>query len=232
MARSQWFAFSGILQRQLSSETEIVTGTQFEVVNTLGQTRVLATFETQSEAQTFVNNFIPSFQRRFLQIREVQSTVTNPAQSRAVAVVPLTPLPVFARPGKVLTTRGFWDVTSVTVPAGIVSNFAFGMIFMPVKLVYDVIPEEGGQVFRYDFQADVGEYFPDPLLDDPGFFCYDSFVRVVTDVNQDPPFHSKTKKKFPAHSVLCVIAGVEVIVPNLKSLTLNFGIRFRVLIED
>jgi len=223
MAQKRWYAFSGLLQRVLTESTEVV-GTAIQVFR-FG--RPVRTFETFAEAMTYVD--AQPFPNQF-QIREVEVTIDQPAATKGVALVPLTPLPVFTRPGKVLTTRGFWDVQSVTVPRGNVSNFAFGMCFLPVKSVYDQVPVEQGRAIRYDLISDA--FVPDPLLDDVGWFAYDSFVRVTTDVNQDPPFHSKSQKKFPAGSVLCVVAGVEVGVDSLQSLRLDFGIRFRILIED
>jgi len=165
-------------------------------------------------------------------IREVAVTKEVPALQKGFAFVPIQPLPLFTRPGQVLTTRGFWDVQSTTSPAGIVSNFAFGMTFLPTKVVYKVgaSPNPNEEVDEvYQVREDIS--IPDPLLDDVGWFAYDSFVRVTTDVNQDPPFHSKTNKRFPPNSVLAVVAAVEVSVDNLQSLRLAFGIRFRVLIE-
>jgi len=225
----RWYAFSGILQRVLSATTE-VSGSQWEIYDTDTPSTVYGTFSTLSDAEDYFNAQ-PAWRTLFWGIREVTTKVTVAAQSKGVAVVPLSPLPLFASPGKVLTTRGFWDVTSVTSPSGIVSNFAFGMMFLPVSVVYErsPVPEH---TFAERYELRDSPDVPDPLTDDPGWFCYDSFVRVTTDVNQDPPFHSKSQRKFPANSVLCVVAGVEVAVSNLHSLRLNMGIRFRALIES
>lgn len=229
MPRKRWYAYSGLLQRRLSSSTEI-TSTVWELYNP-NTGEIAGTYATREEltaAQTANSALL--WRQGFTRARQIQSTETTPAVSKGVALVPLTPLPVFTRPGKVLTTRGFWDVVSTSQPSGPVSNFAFGMRFLPTKIVYDQVPIENGTAIRYDLS--VGDFLlPDPLLDDAGWFCYDSFVRVTTDVNQDPPFHSKTQKRFSENSVLCVIAAVEVAVENLQSLRLDFGIRFRILVE-
>jgi len=224
----RWYAFSGILSRTLSSTTE-VTGSQWEVVNSVLR-QVVATFSTLSDAEDYITE-VTSAWKIYLRIREVSTQITVPASSRGVAVVPLNPLPLFRTPGTVLTTRGFWDVTSITSPAGTVSNFAFGMLFLPVSVVYErqAVPKH---TFAEQYLLRSMPDVPDPLLDDPGWFAYDSFVRVTTDVNQDPPFHSKSKRKYPANSVLCVVAGVEVAVQGLTSLRLNMGIRFRVLVDS
>lgn len=235
MAKTRWYAFSGLLSRVLSNTTEVVS-TIYEVVEIYFFSEVETwEFETLQEAQDFVKEYPDNGQLpgSTLEIRERAVTETFPAVQKGVAFVPLVPFPVFTRPGKVLTTRGFWDVASTTNPAGSVSNFAFGMTFLPTKVVYKVgmspnPAEPNVKVFQIRDNIDI----PDPLLDDVGWFTYDSFVRVTTDVNQDPPFHSKTNKRFPANSVLAVVAAVEVQVDNLQSLRLDFGIRFRVLIEQ
>jgi len=224
----RWHAFSGILSRTLSQTTE-VRGTKAEIYDQYSSTTVYATFATVEEAEAYRDSQ-PEWRTTTWLIRVVDGEITTvPAQSKGVAVVPITPLPLFTEPAKVLTTRGFWDVTSVTTPPGIVSNFAFGMIFLPVSVVYARTRDDATRISTYSLRdaPDV----PDPLLDDPGWFAYDSFVRVTTDVNQDPPFHSKSQRKFPANSVLCVVAGTEVSVDNLSSLRLNMGIRFRILVE-
>jgi len=222
----RWHAFSGLLQRTLSETVEVVS-TTWEVFHR-NTAEVLFTAATRDEAVAWFTANTRSYNFN-LGLRDVEVSTKTPAVSKGTAIVPLTPLPVFTSPGKVLTTRGFWDVVSTASPSGPVSNFAFGMLFLPVSAVYKRTELGDPPSTLYSLQDPIG--VPDPLLDDPGFFCYDSFVRVTTDVNQDPPFHSKTQKRFPAHSVLCVVAGVEVAVENLQSLRLDFGIRFRVLIE-
>lgn len=227
MARKRWYAFSGLVQRQLSSSTEI-TQLGFELFWT---TESLGFYPTLEDAQAALEADDAAHRNRIAaQYRIVQqsSVQTFFAPQSGIVIVPLTPLPVFTRPGKILTTRGFWDVASVTNPQGNVSNFAFGMTMLPVSKVFAVTIGDDG-VEQYVYRG--SNRLPDPLLDDIGWFCYDSFVRVTTDVNQDPPFHSKTTKKFPAHSALACIASVEVDVAQLTSLRLNFGIRFRMLVE-
>lgn len=221
----RWHAFSGILQQDISKTVvEILYEVYF-----WGDLR--AVFNALSDAEDYLialgvqispNPGIGWYIR--------QRSREQDAQSKGNAIVPLSPLPVWDKPGKVLATRGFWDVQSLTVPGGIVSNFAFGMVFLPVKSVYDRHPDpQAPFVEQYELREDAD--VPDPLVDDPGWFCYDSFVRVSTDVNQDPPFYSKSLRKFPAHSCLCCVAGVEVVVQALQRLRLNLGIRFRVLVE-
>jgi len=227
MKRLAWHAYSGIVSEVLSEQ--VVTTTLGWNVVRLSDNEVLATFATQQEAiQYFISmNFSVSNYR----IRQASVTTTTPALTKQVLVVPVQPLPIFSSPGKILTTRGYWDVVATTTPRGNVTNFAFGMVMLPVKSVFGApVFDELTGVEQYTYQPPRG--LPDPLLDDPGFFAYDSFVRVTTDVNQDPPFHSKTQKKFAANSALAVVCAVEVAVENLQSLRLDFGIRFRVLIES
>jgi len=223
----RWYAFSGIVDRKLSESTE-VTSTVYEVFHKTDGT-VVHTAGTQSAGIAYIVNNGLSLTTYGL--RQVRQERVVPAISKGVFLIPLTPLPLFTSPGKVLTTRGFWDVTSITSPAGNVSNFAFGMVFVPPAsvLLRGVAESDDVDVETYDWREDAS--VPDPLLDDPGFFAYDSFVRVTTDVNQDPPFHSKTNKRFPANSVLCATGAVEVAVEALQSLSIRLGIRFRVLIE-
>lgn len=227
MSRKRWYAFSGLLQRTLSQSSE-VTGTTFEVYNRRSQ-EIAGTFATRQELTTWwAANFHLYPTSAGWAARETVSEHIIPAVNRGVAVVPLHPTPLFTRPGKVLTTRGFWDVVSTTNPKGTVANFAFGMIFLPTSVVYSRGQnDDGDEVFELRDAPEV----PDPLLHDAGWFAYDSFVRVTTDVNQDPPFHSKTQHRFSENSVLCVVSAVEVGVDNLTSLRLDFGIRFRVLVE-
>jgi len=226
MKRLAWHAYTGIVSEVLSEavETSVLA---YNVVR-LSDNEVLATFATIQEAIAYFT--MNNFSTRTHRVRSVTQTTVTPALTKSVLVVPIQPLPIFTSPGKILTTRGYWDVVATTTPRGNVTNFAFGMVMLPVKSLFgapQVDPLTG--VEQYTYQPPRG--LPDPLLDDPGFFAYDSFVRVTTDVNQDPPFHSKTNKKFPANSALGVICAVEVAVENLQSLRLDFGIRFRVLIE-
>jgi len=222
----RWYAFSGI-QSGVLSTAQTQRGTAWQVTKF---NFAEALFNTLSDAEDYITVRGGTPGTWPWGIRVITTTETTPAQSKGVVVVPITPLPLFTRPGKVLTTRGFWDVQSTTTPRGVVSNFAFGMVFLPVSAVYQrTTPPKETFVDEYTLRADPS--VPDPLLDDPGWFAYDSFVRVTTQVNQDPPFHSKSQRKFPANSVLCVVAGVEVVVANLASLRLDLGIRFRILIE-
>lgn len=232
MARKRWYAYSGIVNRVLSSETEI-TVDRWEIYNR-NTNEVIQTFDSQASATAWwTANFHLYPTSKGWRLRSQTSTSTTPAQSRVTVNVPLSPLPVFARPGKVLTTRGFWDVQATTTPEGTVFNFAFGMLFMPRKAVFDI--HEVGKTIdshvidQYTYREDT--VLPDPLLDDPGFHAYESFTRVTTLVNQDPPFHSRTNKNFSENSVLVCVASVEVSVADLKSLRLAFGVRFRTLIE-
>jgi len=223
----RWYAYSGIVDRKLSESTE-VSSTVYEVFHKTDGT-VVYTSDTQSDAIQWI--VLSGLSLSTYGLRQVRQERVVPAISKGVFLVPLTPLPLFTRPGKVLTTRGFWDVTSITSPSGNVSNFAFGMVFLPPSsvLIRGVAESDDVDVETYDWREDAS--VPDPLIDDPGFFAYDSFVRVTTDVNQDPPFHSKTNKLFQANSVLCAIGAVEVAVEALQSLSIRLGIRFRVLIE-
>lgn len=225
--RPQWYAYSGIINRKLSETTEIIS-TTFEVYSLI-EGRVLATFSSYGSAEDYITtNLGGNFGLN--RIRENEVTVKSPAQQRGIALVPLEPLPIFNRKGTVLVTRGFWDVTSITSPLGNVSNFAFGLTFLPVAVVYDVESSvQFPQLLTYVLRD--SPKVPDPLLDDVRWFCYDSFVRVTTDVNQDPPFYSKSKRKFSAGECLCAVFAVEVQVESLQSLSLRAGIRFRTLIQ-
>ena len=227
MARPAWYAYTGILNRQLSEETEVIS-TRYDVVDRrLG--RVVAQFDTASDAFIYTRSQgVPS---SLFEVEQNVVTSTNPASQRGVALVPLHPLPIFRTGGTVLATRGFWDVASKTVPSGIVSTFAFGLTFLPVKTVFERVTDPQFPFVLGYRQVDIPS-IPDPLLDDVRWFCYDSFVRVTTDVNQDPPFYSKSKRKFSANECLCAVAAVEVQVGSLQSLTLSVGLRFRVLIQS
>jgi len=226
----RWYAFSGIVNRELSSVTEI-TGTSYEVFSQL-LNNVLATFNTLTEAELFLSE-LDEFSRRFARIRESQATQMVPAQSRGTFLVPLVPLPIFTRPGKVLTTRGYWDVQGRAVPATNVFNFAFGAHFMPISTIFErssATPPHADtfEVYTYRDAAPV----PDPLIDDVGWFAYDSFVRiqVTPAVSQDPPFHSKTNKNFRENHALVVVGSIDLAATDLTSLSVSFGIHFRVLV--
>jgi len=104
-------------------------------------------------------------------------------------------------------------------------------LMQPVAVVFARIKGDD-DVEQFVYEGHNNNDRPDPLLDDPGFFAYDSFVRVTTDVNQDPPFYSRTNKKFSAHSALQVMGAIEVGQVNLTRLAIRLGIRFRVLIES
>jgi len=226
MARKRWYAFSGIVDRQLNVSTE-VRSTAFQAINRFNG-QVEATFATREEALAYQAGLSNP-----LRVRIITETVTTQvfAPSKAIFTVPLVPLPVFDRPGKILATRGFWDVASTSSPRGNVSNFAFGMIMQPVAVVFErIIGDDGVEQFVYEGHGQTNR--PDPLLDDPGWFAYDSFVRVTTDVNQDPPFYSRSHRKFPANSALQCMGAIEVGQTNLTSLAVRFGIRFRMLIES
>jgi len=231
MPRKRWYAFSGIVDRTLDVSTEVVS-TAFQVsIRRTGQ--VVQTFATQAEALAWVINEVNTrgISTLFYRISTESVTDTTFAPSKAIFTIPLVPLPIFDKPGKILATRGFWDVTSTSTPSGNVSNFAFGMLMQPVAVVFArTIGDDGVEQFVYEGHNSNDR--PDPLLDDPGFFAYDSFVRVTTDVNQDPPFYSRTSKKFPAHSALQVMGAIEVGQVNLTRLAIRLGIRFRILIES
>lgn len=231
MARPAWYAYSGIINRRLSETVEVIS-TEWEVFDrAIG--RVVATFGNEADAvfDAQIRSRRGGLGR--YEVQQVQSTVTNPASQRGVALIPLSPLPIFKQGGTVLATRGFWDVQSKTVPAGIVSTFAFGLCFLPVGVVFDINPlEKFPFISSFTVRRDPPPPVPDPLLDDIRWFCYDSFVRVTTDVNQDPPFYSKSKRKFGENECLCAVISVEVQVANLQSLSLQAGIRFRVLIQS
>ena len=201
MARKRWYSFHGIVARTLSASTE-VTQSVWQVVVT-ATNEVVETFETQEQAiQYVIDNrlFPPTY-------RTIQNVVTtfNPADSEGHFLVPLTPLPVFSQGGTVLTTRGFWDVVVSTVPTGNVATFAFGLCFLPVGSIYDISTEtvQDVPVDSYTLKSDLN--LPRPLFDDIGWHAYDSFVRLTTRLAQDPPFHSKTRKRFSAHSALCFL---------------------------
>lgn len=245
MKRKRWYAFSGIVE-QKQSTAGIIDVTGYEVFRENTQ-EVIASFDNYGHALTYIDTvIIPEWQargisadvvRRIYVIRSQKVEKAIPALQHLTYLVPLNPVPAFTSPGKILTTRGFWDVAVATSPTGEVANAAFGMVMMPIGSVAKVSRTQAASdapyLLDYEWFDDTNPTWqlPDPLYDDPGFFCYDSFVRVTTQINQDPPFHSKTQKKFAANSMLVVIASVEVSVENLQTLDVDFGIRFRVLIE-
>ena len=135
MARPAWYAYSGILNRKLSSTTEVIQ-TEWEVFDrALG--RVVATFGSEGDAVADALKRSRTGGLGRYEVQRIHSTVTTPANQRGVALIPLSPLPIFRQGGTVLATRGFWDVQSKTVPAGVVSTFAFGLCFLPVGVVFE-----------------------------------------------------------------------------------------------
>lgn len=220
----RWMGFDAHLDTDFSGAS--TSNTVFEVVR-FG--RVFVRFSTLEDAQAWIasqNVFV----RDQYSIRENQTVSREPVFT-GQALATITPLPLFREPGTVLRTRGFWDTTlSIGSGPATVATFSFGMFFMPMKSVYELGHDDNG-VPSYSFHNDAT--VPDILLDDVGWFVYESFARIVGgSVQHDPPFDSKSKRNFKAHSALIVACGFTVKTPTVTKVDLTFGARFRMLVDD
>lgn len=218
----RWFAYSGFFNGSFG-----VASTIIEVYDRRND-RPVATFATEEEANTYISSQ-PFDPRIYLRVRS--STGTKPTRG-GVFRVDLTPLPVFDRPFTILRTRGFWD--TIASPTGLTAttavNFAFGLHVMPVGAVYSRAVDPNDVLVYTPAAVD---QLPNPLLDDVGWFAYESFVRLVAqqaNVVHDPPFDSKSKRKVPANSAL-VCVGASEIGLEASNLNATFGIRFRMLVD-
>jgi len=231
--RKQWYSFSGHVDAQQVSS--MITG--WEVIETVGSTeRVRAQLPTLEAAEQWILDNVREILRRFYSVRGVGSQeVIRSGQ----VLCPLQPLPLFDSPGTILTTRGFWDVTldvlDGTTRRRTVANFAFGLLVMPILPAYKInsVNEQGVR----SYSVNEGGLFPDILLDDAGWFVYESFARITetqTPVSFDPPFHSKAKRKIPANSAIMCVLGYDIglITETANVANLTFGVRFRMLVEE
>jgi len=232
--RKQWYSFSGHVDaRQVSSS---VTGWEVVQINARGDfVRVVQQFATFAEAEMYIQG-LSSFIQQF---REIRAVGAEEVIRTGQVLCPLQPLPLFDEPGTILTTRGFWDVTldvlEGTTRVRTVANFAFGLLVMPILPAYKInsTNEEGVR----SYSVNQGGLFPNILLDDAGWFVYESFARITqtaTPVSFDPPFHSKAKRKVPAGSAIMCVLGYDIgqITENANVANLTFGIRFRMLVEN
>lgn len=227
--RKSWFSYSAHLD--ISSVSTTID--MYELYDTRDG-RVRSTHATEAEAEAALRS-LPSFFQRLFAIRGVGSTEVI---RRGQQVVPVSPLPVFDVPFRILATRGFWDTTldilRGTTRVRSVANFAIGMIVLPVKSVYVNTAGEG-EVPSLSLRSP--QDFPDILLDDAGWFVYESFVRITETGNLttfDPPFYSKAKRKVPANSAVAMVIGYDITGLDREGLTaanLTFGCRWRMLVE-
>lgn len=215
MARKEWYAFDAHVDQNF---TDVSENTEYEVIHRVWR-HTLMTFGNRAEAEAYVRQ-----DPRGRELLVNQTVTMNPvATGQAVAVV--TPLPVFDRPFTHLATRGFWDTTlTLGNRTTTVATFSFGMVFLPVKSVYNI--QETGYSFRDQ------SVYPDVLLENAGWHVYESFARIVGgSVQHDPPFYSKAKRKVSAHSALLVVLGFSVRAATQTNVNLTFGARFRMLIQ-
>lgn len=224
----RWIGFTGHYDAQEVATTKI----SFEVVNRFTG-EVAGVFETRAEAETFrVNTY--GFGGGWLtrQVNVPEALIT-----RVQYLIPLFPPIVFSEAVTILATRGFWDVTITarqgTTPIRTVSNFAMGMTVQPRRVLFDEGEEEGMEFIDYIEPDD--NAVPNLLTDDIGWFVYESFARVTesAQINHDPPFYSKSKRRVPANSGVAMYVDVDLDAfqtANITATSFTFGCRGRMLI--
>ena len=124
----------------------------------------------------------------------------------------IDPVDTVGSPCTILATRGFWDV-SISVTRGDATVLAFGM-----AVVNKVVAVDSSDI-------------PLPNLltypDTNGYFVFEPFVQLSGAVSQDPPFHSKAKRKMGKGDIVTVVFSWQTIEPPRSA---SLGVVGRMLV--